>query len=414
MGDWVSAKTFFRKHRTLSVLLFVFLFTALFAPYMANNLPLYARLNGQHCFPAFHQDGYFTAAGKKVFYVDVNWKVVQGFKIFPPVAWSPEVLDYPNAGYVSPFSKQIYLDGDEEKPLPFLKRHHLGTDKLGRDVLSGIIHGTRSSVLTGLLAMFIAGIIAVVTGSISGYFGNDGLTVSRATCIAAALAVPALYFYAFELQRFNWDGNLNVQILKTVLIIALVLLLARILVKLLKRIAFFKKKFPFPADSLITRIIELITAMPRLILILTLGALLKPSLLSLGLIIGLTSWAEMSRLLRASILSEKEKGYVEGARIMGFSSVYIIRKHILPNAITPMLVALTFGISATIMAESSLTFLGIGLPPETVSWGSLLAQSKENFQAWWLSVFPGLAIFVTVYTLNKTADAIQHMNNPMM
>lgn len=415
MSSLHSVIAFFKIYRWLTVILCIFLFTALFAPFIANNLPLYAKYKGQHCFPAFNADGNILVDGKKVFYVDVNWKEEENtFKIFPPVAWSPAYLDYPNADYVSPFDRQIFMVDGNEKPLPFLQRHHLGTDKLGRDVLSGIIHGTRSSILTGLLAMLIAGFIAAITGSISGYFGNEGLKITRAAIITSFLSVPAICFYAFELQRFNWNGNLFLQSLKTIFIILFIVFLAWITIKLLKLIPFLKKKISFPADSLITRITELITAMPRLILILTLGALFKPSLFSLALIIGLTSWTEMSRLLRASILSEKEKGYVEGARVMGFTSFYIIRKHILPNAVTPMLVALTFGISATIMAESSLTFLGIGLPPETVSWGSLLAQSKENFQAWWLAVFPGLAIFITVYSLNKTADAIQRFNNPRL
>lgn len=415
MSYWISVRAFFNNNRGLCIVLCVFLFTALFAPYLANNLPLYAKYKGQHCFPAFNEDGNIMADGKKVFYVDVNWKEEENtFKIFSPVAWSPGYLDYPNADYASPFDNQVLIVDGSEKPLPYFQRHYLGTDKLGRDVLSGIIHGTRSSILTGLLAMFIAGIIAVFTGSISGYFRNDGLKISWASLIVSILSIPAFYLYVFELQRFNWNENLFLQSLKTIFIIALIAFLAWIIIKLLKLIPLLKKKISFPADSLITRITELITAMPRLILILTLGALFKPSLLSLALIIGLTSWTEMSRLLRASIMSEKEKGYVEGAKVMGFSPVYIIRKHILPNAITPMMVALTFGISATIMAESSLTFLGIGLPSETISWGSLLAQSKENFQAWWLAVFPGLAIFITVYSLNKTADAIQRFNNPRL
>lgn len=414
MRSLISVPAFFKNHRLLSAALCVFLFTALLAPFIANNLPLYAKYKGQHCFPAFNEKGFATLDGEKIFYVDVNWKETSGLKIFPPVAWSPSYLDYPNADYASPFDRQVYLIDGNEKPLPFLQRHFLGTDKLGRDVLSGIVHGTRTSIFTGLLAMLIAGIIAVVTGSISGYFGNDGLKISRAALISFILSLPALHFYAFELQRFNWEGNLFLQTLKTVFIIALVFCIAVVLTKLLKMIPYLKKETPFPSDSLITRITELITAMPRIILILTLGALFKPSLLSLAMIIGSTSWTEMSRLLRASVMSEKEKGYVEGARVMGFSAFYIIRKHILPNAMTPMLIALTFGISATIMTESSLTFLGIGLPPETVSWGSLLAQSKENFQAWWLAVFPGLAIFITVYLLNKTADAIQRFNNPGM
>jgi peptide/nickel transport system permease protein len=407
-----SAMVFIKANKSLSVILFIMLLTALLAPYLANNLPLYACYKGNSCFPAFNEAGYITIDGIKIFYQDVNWKEVQEFKIFPPVAWSPSTLDYLNADFVSPFGRQVYLVQGEEKPLPFFQRHFLGTDKLGRDLLAGIIHGMRSSLLTGMLAMLIAGLIAVLTGTVSGYFGNQGLKISRAGALTFLMAIPALYFYAFELQQFNWEKHFLTQTMKTIFIVMLILFIAKMLSKLLKKITFFQKKISIPADSIISRITELITAMPRLILILTLGALFKPSLLSLATIIGLTSWTEMSRLLRAAIMAEKEKGYVESARAMGFSPFYIIRKHLLPNAINPVLVTLTFGISATIITESSLTFLGIGLPPETVSWGSLLAQSKENFQAWWLALFPGLVIFLSVYVLNKTADAVQRLNNP--
>jgi peptide/nickel transport system permease protein len=412
MNGMFTLYSFYRRHKILAIVLVMFLFVALLAPLLASHLPLYAYYKGQHCFPAFNPDGYVMMEGKKVFYQTINWKETDLPVIMAPVAWSPQMMDYANADYVSPFARQVYYPDGVERPLPFLWRHHLGTDKLGRDVLAGLIHGLRSSLFTGLLAMLLAGFIALVAGSLSGYFGNEKLKMSRAALIAMLLAMPALWFYAVELQRFSTHDCRLLKLSGTVLIMALTLAIFRLLAAGLSSVGFFRHKISIPADRILTRLTELITAMPRLILILTLGALFKPSLLSLAFIIGLTSWPEMARLLRSSIISLLHTGYVESARALGFSDLRIILHHLLPNAIGPMLVALTFGISATILVESSLTFLGIGLPPETVSWGSLLARARENFSAWWLALFPGLAIFCTVLLMNMTADAIQRFHKP--
>ncbi len=412
MNEVFTFYSFYRRHKILVILLLLFLFIALLAPILASHLPLYAYYNGQHCFPAFNRNGYVVMEGKKVFYQTISWKEAGIPLIMAPVAWSPEMMDYANADYVSPFDRQVYYPDGIEKPLPLLWRHHLGTDKLGRDVLAGLIHGLRSSLLTGLLAMLIAGFLALVAGSLGGYLGNDRLKISRAALAALLMAIPILWFYAIELQRFSTHDSLLLKLSETILIAVLILVIFRLLAAGLSRVEFFRKKISIPLDRILTRLTELIMAMPRLILILTLGALFKPSLWSLAFIIGLTSWPEMARLLRSSIMSLLHTGYVESARALGFSDLRIILHHILPNAIGPMLVALMFGISAAILVESSLTFLGIGLPPETVSWGSLLARARENFSAWWLALFPGLAVFCTVLLMNMTADAIQRFHKP--
>ena len=149
----------------------------------------------------------------------------------------------------------------------------------------------------------------------------------------------------------------------------------------MSRIKFFQRKKALPVDSIVSRVIEWIVAMPRLILVLSIAAISRPSLFNLALLIGCTGWTEIARLTRAEFLKHRELDYVQAARALGYSNWRIAIKHILPNAIAPALVAILFGISAAILAEAGLSFLGIGVPQHTVTWGNMLAAGKENFQA---------------------------------
>ncbi|MBW7841063.1 MAG: ABC transporter permease, partial [Chitinophagaceae bacterium] len=258
----------------------------------------------------------------------------------------------------------------------------------------------------------MAALIALVTGGISGYYGDNGLKLSIGAIVISIISIPFIYFYTYELQRFNQQENIFLEISKRILILIVIGVAGWLLIRALKMISVFKRKVVFPIDSLITRITELITALPRLVLILALGALFKPSYLSLAIIIGLTSWNDMSRLLRAGILKAKQQPYIEAAHALGYSDLRILAIHALPNAIAPLITVFVFGISAAVIVESSLTFLGIGLPVESVSWGSILARGMENIRAWWLIVFPSLALFLTLLAMNRAGDIIQKMTNP--
>jgi peptide/nickel transport system permease protein len=162
----------------------------------------------------------------------------------------------------------------------------------------------------------------------------------------------------------------------------------------------------FPLDLLLSRITEVFASLPRLVLILTLSALARPSLLNLILIFGLTGWTDIARIVRAEMLKIRTSDYLQVAIGQGFPAWRIILVHALPNIIQPALVSILFGVSGVILAESALSFLGIGVPFDTVTWGSLIAAGRENFNAWWLVVFPGLAIFFTIWSLNVFADEI--------
>jgi peptide/nickel transport system permease protein len=156
----------------------------------------------------------------------------------------------------------------------------------------------------------------------------------------------------------------------------------------------------------------MVISLPKLLLILAIAAIAKPSVLNLILIIGLTSWTEMARFTRAEMLSLREQDFIQSARSLGLKESTILLKHALPNGIATAMVALTFGVSAAILIESGLSFLGIGVEPGTVTWVMLLSEGRSNFSAWWLVVFPGLAIFATVTALNFIGEALREVMDP--
>ena len=168
-------------------------------------------------------------------------------------------------------------------------------------------------------------------------------------------------------------------------------------------------------DELLMRFVDLMLNFPRLFLLLTLIALLRPSIWVIMAVIGLTGWMGLARLVRGEILSLKEREFVVGARALGAPDAWIMFRHLLPNALVPVLVSATLGVAGAILAESGLSFLGLGVQPPTPSWGNILIEGKANIEiAWWLSVFPGLAILVTVLAYNLLGEGLRDALDPRL
>ncbi|QOX79108.1 ABC transporter permease [Trichlorobacter lovleyi] len=166
-------------------------------------------------------------------------------------------------------------------------------------------------------------------------------------------------------------------------------------------------------DSLLMRCVDIMLCFPSFFLILAVIAFLNPSIWIIMAVIGLTGWMGVARLVRAEVLTIREMDYILAARCIGCSDLRIILRHILPNALSPVLVAATLGVAGAILTESALSFLGIGVQPPTPSWGNILTSGKDYIEfAWWLSLFPGQAILITVLAYNLLGEGIRDALDP--
>jgi peptide/nickel transport system permease protein len=177
----------------------------------------------------------------------------------------------------------------------------------------------------------------------------------------------------------------------------------------------FGRVRPLTVDTLITGLIDVMLAFPTFFLILTVIAILRPSIWNIMVVIGLTSWEGTARFVRAEVLSLREREFVQAAQAAGARGARMIGRHLLPNALGPVLVSATLGIAGAILTESSLSFLGFGVPPPDATWGNILADGKRYiFDAPWLTLIPGSAILVVVLAFNLFGEGLREAFNPRL
>lgn len=219
--------------------------------------------------------------------------------------------------------------------------HCLGTDNLGRDVLSRLLYGGRVSLLVGFVSVAIATTLGVVYGAASGYLGGK-------------------------------------------------------------------------ADVLLMRVLDAMLSLPSMLLMLVIQAIAGAGLTNLMLVIGFTSWMQTARMVRAEVISLKQRDFVKAARIIGVPWWRIIARHMVPHCAPIVVVVSTLGVGHAIMSEASLSFLGLGIPPHEPSWGNMLMGGQNSILAgaWWITFFPGLAIVTTVISLTYIGDYLQNLWNP--
>lgn len=401
---------------------------AILSPLIANDKPLVVVINGQFFFPAFSGEEFIsfqTNAGVRQ-NINVTDRVTltkhKARTLFPLIPWHPHKSDMSNADYVAPGELQFALGDDGIlKPMEGWQRHLLGTGKRGEDVLSGLIHGARISLSVGVFSMIIAGFLGVLMGSLSGYFGDYRVEVPRIRWILILISLLPAWFYGFHMRAEILKQTLgdSVWAFSGSLFLTLVIFVAIIIFvgsagELFKRSKWLYTKVNLPVDSLISRSMEIFTSLPKMILIISLAAIAKPSILNLILIIGFTSWVNIARLTRAEMLRLREMEFLTAARGLGFKEWHIMILHGIPNAIGPALVAITFGVASAILTESGLSFLGIGVPQDITTWGSMLYAGRQHFDAWWLVVFPGVFIFLTVTAINFVGDWLYDYRNPVI
>jgi len=223
-----------------------------------------------------------------------------------------------------------------------LREHPLGTDHLGRDILSRILHGGRISLGVGLTAVTLSALIGVTLGLAAGFFGGR-------------------------------------------------------------------------ADTLIMRLVDVFLAIPYILLAMGVVFALGPSLLNVILVMGCTRWVQFARIVRADVLSIREREFVAGARARGNRPLRLLLRHVLPNALTPIIVVATLELAFMIIYESALSFLGLGVQPPTPTWGWMLSDGRNYVAtAWWLATFPGLAIMLTVLAVNLLGDWLRDTLDPRL
>jgi peptide/nickel transport system permease protein len=298
---------------------------AVFADLLANDKPYYLEYRGKTYFPIFRS--FIVGAGLGQWppeLLNVEFKKLEGARaVFPPIPYRPT-----NINLLEPLE-------------PPSAKHWFGTDKLGRDIMAGMIYGARVSLSIGFVAVGIAVIIGIVLGAIAGYFGS-------------------------------W------------------------------------------VDLVISRVFEIMLSIPTFFLLITVAALLPPSIFLTMAIIGMTSWVGMARFTRNEFLRIRNLDYVTSAIALGVTDRKVMFKHILPNALAPVIVSVVLGIAGAILVESALSFLGIGVPAELVTWGSILHEASTTTFAWWLAVFPGFAIFITVLAYYLVGEGLREVLDPRL
>jgi peptide/nickel transport system permease protein len=254
------------------------------------------------------------------------------------------VLVAVTAHWIAPYDPNEQVLQDRLLPPAWSKggvpEHILGTDHLGRDILSRMLHGSRVSLTVGILAVAISGVLGIGLGLIAGYYG--GL-----------------------------------------------------------------------ADTIIMRVLDVQLAFPFVLLALAIVAVLGPNLRNVIIVLGVAGWMVYARVVRGQVLSIKEKDFVEAARCLGVKDTRIILRHILPNTLASVIVVATFAVATNILLEASLTFLGVGVQARIPTWGSMLSDGRAYVAtAWWLTTFPGLAMMLTLLSINMIGDWMRDAFDP--
>ena len=301
------------------------------------------------------------------------------------------------------------LDSLQPQEVPVLGVYLMGTDDLGRDVFARMLQGAWVSLTVGFVAVGISVLIGMFMGGIAGYFGQHHIRTDHVLFTLALILGTGMV-----IANFTFIGT-----------VILLLCLAYIFYSLLARPGSTEKETPalkamlhshaVSVDTLIMRIVDIMLCFPSFFLILTVVALLPASIYNIMIVIGLTSWMGTTRFVRAEFLSLREQDFVAAAKALGLSTFRIIFRHIMPNAIAPVLVSATIGIASAILTEAGLSFLGFGVPPPHATWGNILSNGKNFiFDAPWLTFIPGIAILIVVLSFNLFGEGLRDILNPKL
>ncbi len=292
---------------------------------------------------------------------------------------------------------------------PALGVYLFGTDELGRDVFARMLQGAWVSLTVGFVAVGLSVAIGVFMGGIAGYFGHRRIRLehllvtvvllSGALLLGAGRRAPGACVLAAGLAWLFFAVSPWGRIRRQT---------PGALMRLMSQNTLM-------VDTLIMRFVDIMLCFPSFFLILTVVALLPASIYNIMIVIGLTSWEGTARFVRAEFLSLREQDFVAAAKALGVSDMRIIFRHMVPNAIAPVLVSATIGIASAILTEAGLSFLGFGVPPPNATWGNILSDGKNFiFDAPWLTFIPGAAILIVVLSFNLFGEGLRDVLNPRL
>jgi peptide/nickel transport system permease protein len=293
---------------------------------------------------------------------------------------------------------------------PMFGVYLFGTDDLGRDVFARMMQGAWVSLTVGFVAVGISVIIGIILGGIAGYYGL--LRIRLIHIIFFALFFSAMILFASgqkELALYSFGISLFFLAFSCIFyFLPDTNRATSIMVNVLFRDT-------ISIDTFIMRFVDIMLCFPSFFLILTVVAILPASIYNIMIVIGLTSWMGTTRFVRAEFLSLREQDFVSAARVMGISDLSVIFRHMIPNAIAPVLVSATIGIAGAILTEAGLSFLGFGVPPPHATWGNVLSDGKRFlFDAPWLTYIPGLSILIIVLAFNLFGEGLRDALNPKL
>ena len=375
--------------------------------YLANDKALIAKVEGKWYFPVTEQGLAKMGLNDRYKKIQrIKWSRHKEFKLMPLVPYTARGLDLKNKNFEGPFAKQ-QLSSQRY-------RHWLGTDKLGRDVLAGLLSGCRLVFYICLIVGLFTGVLGLLIGGYSGLLGDDGLSWPLVKLIYYLLC-SLLFTYVFVTglnQYLVIKQGLEVK--DAVLILSFLLLIVQGVRYSYRYIVHplvgsrFAWAIKIPVDSSYYFLTIVLSALPVIaILLAILSNFESPDFSITMIILSMFLWIGNARLLRGEVLRLREMNFIQASRLMGLTQNQIFWRHIYPNIRQQLFVNLSLTLSSAIIVEASLSFLGIGMEAGEISWGVLLQAGRTNLEAWWISLFPGMLLVLTVYSFNRIAEGLK-------